>query len=141
VVVITLALSNQGGSINLLIVVWLVVKSTTSHLTFTYITHLDNVWDNLTPLSKDTLEKMPKWFRPTKSLKEMEAPKPSALWTWVPMVVKISFISCLFIKELWYCFNKKCSENLKFWEGRQWILPIGCKYVLISYFTNIHQWI
>jgi hypothetical protein len=78
VVAITLALSNQGSSINLLIVVWLVVKSTTSHLAFTYITHFDKVWDNLTPLSKDTPEKMPKWFQSTKSLKEMEVSKPFA---------------------------------------------------------------
>ncbi len=138
---ITLAFSNQGGSINILIVVWLVVKSTTSHLTFTYIIHLDKAWDNLTPLNKDTLEKMPKWFQPTKSLKKMEVPKLFASWTWVPMVVKMSFISCLFIKELWYFFNKKYTKNLKFLKGKQCIIPIGCKYVLISYFTNIHQWI
>jgi hypothetical protein len=59
------------------IVFWLVVKSTTSHLAFTYITPLNKVWDNLTPLNKDTPEKMPKWFQPTKSLKEMEVPKSS----------------------------------------------------------------
>jgi len=70
--------SNQGGSKNLSMVVWLIVKSTTSHLAFTYITYLDKVWDNLTPLNKDTRKKMAKWFQPMKSLKEMEVPKPFA---------------------------------------------------------------
>jgi hypothetical protein len=76
VVAITLALSNQGGSIKLSIVFWLVVKSTTSHLAFTYIIHLDKVWDNLTPLNKDT-PKNAQMVQPMKSFKEMEVPKSS----------------------------------------------------------------
>jgi len=78
VVALTLALSSQGCSINLSIVVWLVVNSTTRYLASTYITHSDKVWDNLKPLNKDKPEKMPKWFQPAKLLKEMEVPEPSA---------------------------------------------------------------
>jgi hypothetical protein len=63
---------------NLSIIVWLIIKSTASYLASTYITHLNKVWDNLKPLNKATLEKMPKWFQATKSLKEMEVLEPYA---------------------------------------------------------------
>jgi hypothetical protein len=60
------------------IVVWLAVKSATPYLASTHITHLNKVCDNLKPVNKDTLEKMPKLFQPAKLLKEMEVPEPSA---------------------------------------------------------------
>jgi hypothetical protein len=49
-----------GYNINLSIIVWIIIISTTSYLASTY---LNKVWDNLKPLNKDTLEKMPKWFK------------------------------------------------------------------------------